>query len=199
MKIRLLSSLFLSTVMCFSLSALQSTPSAAADQSSSSTQSSSDNSANQPSSNQTSPNQTTSQTSGSQTSSSTTDQSSTSTSTQDSTTQNSTNQSSTNQSPDNQNANDQNRPDQTNNQIPTYRITVVERTTEAVDYRDRGGTTQVDIKGTTLMPKVTGNCGPRAPSARNISPTFCGRSRRKAAPPTWARWSRMTTATRACR
>ena len=157
MKIRLLSSLFLSTVMCFSLSALQSTPSAAADQSSSSTQSSSDNSANQPSSNQTSPNQTTSQTSGSQTSSSTTDQSSTSTSTQDSTTQNSTNQSSTNQSPDNQNANDQNRPDQTNNQIPTYRITVVERTTEAVDYRDRGGTTQVDIKGTTLMPKVTGN------------------------------------------
>ena len=36
-------------------------------------------------------------------------------------------------------------------------MTVVERTTQAVDYRDRGGTTQVDFKGTSLMPEVDGN------------------------------------------
>ena len=46
--------------------------------------------------------------------------------------------------------------DSNTGQVPTYRVTVVERTTEAVDYRDRGGTTQVDIKGTTLTPKITG-------------------------------------------
>jgi outer membrane protein OmpA-like peptidoglycan-associated protein len=49
-----------------------------------------------------------------------------------------------------------NAPD-TNDQTPVYRVTVVERTTEAVDYRDRGGTTQVDFKGTSLMPSVDGN------------------------------------------
>jgi outer membrane protein OmpA-like peptidoglycan-associated protein len=42
-------------------------------------------------------------------------------------------------------------------QTPVYRVTVVERTTQAVDYRDRGGTTQVDFKGTNLMPRVDGN------------------------------------------
>ena len=52
------------------------------------------------------------------------------------------------QKPDDQNSN--------TGQVPTYRVTVVERTTEAVDYRDRGGTTQVDIKGTTLTPRITG-------------------------------------------
>jgi outer membrane protein OmpA-like peptidoglycan-associated protein len=73
---------------------------------------------------------------------------------------NSANQPSANQSSnpatqnqDNQSASDQNG---SSGQIPTYRVTVVERTTEAVDYRDRGGTTQVDIKGTTLTPKITG-------------------------------------------
>src|SRR5438309_2856020 len=39
----------------------------------------------------------------------------------------------------------------------TYRVNVVERSTQAVDYRDRGGTTQVDFKGTSLMPSVDGN------------------------------------------
>ena len=143
MKIKLFSSLFLSTVMCFSLSALQSTPSTA-DQSSSSTQSSPDSSASQPSSNQMS----------NQNSNQTPDQSA--------------NQSSSSQTqkPDDQNSNS-NSNDQSSNsgQIPTYRVTVVERTTEAVDYRDRGGSTQVDFKGTTLMPgingsaKVTGHTG----------------------------------------
>ena len=48
---------------------------------------------------------------------------------------------------------------------PVFRVTVVERTTMAVDYRDRGGTTEVDIHGTSLMPaaggkaKVTGHTG----------------------------------------
>src|SRR6185312_11055704 len=43
------------------------------------------------------------------------------------------------------------------NQTPTYRVTVVERTTQAVDYRDRGGTTQVDMHGTSLAPQITGD------------------------------------------
>jgi outer membrane protein OmpA-like peptidoglycan-associated protein len=47
--------------------------------------------------------------------------------------------------------------DQQNANVPVYRVTVVERTTQAVDYRDRGGTTQVDFKGTSLMPAVDGN------------------------------------------
>ncbi|MGH9570737.1 MAG: OmpA family protein [Candidatus Angelobacter sp.] len=46
---------------------------------------------------------------------------------------------------------------QDTSQAPTYRVTVVERTTQAVDYRDRGGTTQVDMKGTSIMPQVTGD------------------------------------------
>ncbi len=55
-----------------------------------------------------------------------------------------------------QNAVDQNK-DQQDEKVPVYRVTVVERTTQAVDYRDRGGTTQVDFKGTSLMPEVGGN------------------------------------------
>ena len=145
MKIRLFSSLFLSVVICYSLNALQSNPSTA-DQSSSSSQNSPDNTANQPSANRSS-NQTSSQTG-----SSSADQSSSSNqSTQNTSTQNSDNQSSNAQS---SNADDQNK---SNAQIPTYRVTVVERTTQAVDYRDRGGTTQVDFKGTTLSPGINGN------------------------------------------
>lgn len=47
--------------------------------------------------------------------------------------------------------------DQNTNRFPAYRVQVVERTTQAVDYRDRGGTTQVDFRGTTIMPPVTGD------------------------------------------
>ena len=47
--------------------------------------------------------------------------------------------------------------DQENGPAYVFRVTVVQRTTEAVDYRDRGGTTQVDFKGTSLMPAVDGN------------------------------------------
>jgi outer membrane protein OmpA-like peptidoglycan-associated protein len=56
-----------------------------------------------------------------------------------------------------QNATDKQNDDQQNANVPVYRVTVVERTTQAVDYRDRGGTTQVDFKGTQLMPAVDGN------------------------------------------
>ncbi len=42
-------------------------------------------------------------------------------------------------------------------QTPTFRVNVVERTAQAVDYRDRGGTTKVLMRGTTLMPSVTGD------------------------------------------
>src|SRR6478672_5535881 len=155
MKTSFVSSLFLSTVMCFSLSAQQSTPSAA-DQGSSSAQSSQDvNQANQNQANQNSASQ--------PSTSSTTDQSSPSSqqmSDQNSATQDSTNQNpssgsqnpASSQNPANQNANEQGN----QGQVPTYRVTVVERSTEAVDYRDRGGTTQVDFKGTTLAPRVTG-------------------------------------------
>jgi outer membrane protein OmpA-like peptidoglycan-associated protein len=62
------------------------------------------------------------------------------------------------QKPDAQsNADDRQNDNQQNANVPVYRVTVVERTTQAVDYRDRGGTTQVDFKGTSLMPAVDGN------------------------------------------
>jgi len=41
-------------------------------------------------------------------------------------------------------------------QTPVFRVTVVSRTTKAVNYRHRGGSTTVDLKGTNLMPNATG-------------------------------------------
>lgn len=41
-------------------------------------------------------------------------------------------------------------------QTPVFRVSVVSRTTKAVNYRHRGGSTTVDMKGTELMPEVTG-------------------------------------------
>src|SRR5438045_6950019 len=38
----------------------------------------------------------------------------------------------------------------------TFKVNVTQRSTQAIDYRDRGGTTQVDFKGTSLMSKVEG-------------------------------------------
>src|SRR5581483_7681340 len=40
--------------------------------------------------------------------------------------------------------------------LPIYRVTVVERTTEAVNYRNRGGATKIDFRGTPLLPKAHG-------------------------------------------
>jgi outer membrane protein OmpA-like peptidoglycan-associated protein len=42
------------------------------------------------------------------------------------------------------------------NQTPVFRVKVLSRTTKAVNYRHRGGSTTVDFKGTDLMPAVTG-------------------------------------------
>jgi len=41
-------------------------------------------------------------------------------------------------------------------QIPVFHVKVVSRTTKAVNYRHRGGSTSVDFKGTSLMPAVNG-------------------------------------------
>src|SRR5258708_33418800 len=56
-----------------------------------------------------------------------------------------------------QNQNPTNPDAQSNEQTPTYRVTVVQRTTEAVNYRDRSGSTEIDFKGTPLMPKIDGH------------------------------------------
>lgn len=40
--------------------------------------------------------------------------------------------------------------------VPVFRVTVVERTTKAINYRHRSGSTPVDLRGTSLMPAATG-------------------------------------------
>ena len=50
----------------------------------------------------------------------------------------------------------ENPPVEAMDQTPVYRVNVVSRTTKAVNYRHRGGSTTVDIKGTSLMPEVNG-------------------------------------------
>jgi outer membrane protein OmpA-like peptidoglycan-associated protein len=42
------------------------------------------------------------------------------------------------------------------NDIPVFRVNVYARTTKAVNYRHRGGSTEVDFRGTELMPAVGG-------------------------------------------
>jgi outer membrane protein OmpA-like peptidoglycan-associated protein len=44
-----------------------------------------------------------------------------------------------------------------NDQMPVFRVNVFARTTKAVNYRHRGGSTTVDFKGTDLMPEVGGH------------------------------------------
>jgi outer membrane protein OmpA-like peptidoglycan-associated protein len=41
--------------------------------------------------------------------------------------------------------------------IPVFRVNVLARTTKAVNYRHRGGSTTVDFRGTDLMPQVGGH------------------------------------------
>jgi len=43
------------------------------------------------------------------------------------------------------------------NDMPVFRVTVSERTAQAVNYRDMGGSTEVNFKGTDLMPDVEGH------------------------------------------
>ena len=40
--------------------------------------------------------------------------------------------------------------------MPVYRITVVQRTTKAVNYNHRGGSTNIDFRGTALLPEARG-------------------------------------------
>src|SRR3979490_1729614 len=42
-------------------------------------------------------------------------------------------------------------------QMPVFRVNVYARTTKAVNYRHRGGSTTVDFRGTDLMPEVGGH------------------------------------------
>ena len=42
-------------------------------------------------------------------------------------------------------------------QMPVFRVKVVSRSTKAVNYRHRGGSTKVDFKGTSLMPEAKGS------------------------------------------
>jgi outer membrane protein OmpA-like peptidoglycan-associated protein len=44
-----------------------------------------------------------------------------------------------------------------NNEMPVFRVNVFARTTKAVNYRNRGGSTTVDFHGTDLMPQVSGH------------------------------------------
>jgi outer membrane protein OmpA-like peptidoglycan-associated protein len=44
-----------------------------------------------------------------------------------------------------------------NNELPVFRVNVFARTTRAVNYRNRGGSTTVDFHGTELMPEVGGH------------------------------------------
>jgi outer membrane protein OmpA-like peptidoglycan-associated protein len=46
---------------------------------------------------------------------------------------------------------------QENSQTPVFRVNVYARSANAVNYRNRGGSTTVDFKGTELMPTVTGH------------------------------------------
>ena len=43
------------------------------------------------------------------------------------------------------------------NDMPVFRVTVTARTTKAVNYRHRGGSTEVSFRGTDLMPEVGGH------------------------------------------
>ena len=40
--------------------------------------------------------------------------------------------------------------------IPVYRVKVVSRTTKAVNYRHHSGKTELDFRGTNLMPQAEG-------------------------------------------
>src|SRR3984893_5955974 len=44
----------------------------------------------------------------------------------------------------------------TSGKTPVYRVMVVERTTKAINYRHRSGPTEVDFRGTNLMPEARG-------------------------------------------
>ncbi len=68
---------------------------------------------------------------------------------------------------------DQNSATSDQQQTFTFRTKVTERSTQAVDYRDRGGTTQIDFKGSALMPKADGRAKVTGHTGRlSIDATF---------------------------
>jgi outer membrane protein OmpA-like peptidoglycan-associated protein len=50
----------------------------------------------------------------------------------------------------------QNVPVETGGPVPVFSVTVVSRSTKAVNYRNRGGATKIDFRGTALLPKSSG-------------------------------------------
>src|SRR5258708_39403171 len=40
--------------------------------------------------------------------------------------------------------------------VPIYRVTVIDRTVNAINYQYKSGPTQIDFRGTVLMPKAKG-------------------------------------------
>src|SRR6185436_20737422 len=47
-------------------------------------------------------------------------------------------------------------PNPSGDPMPIFRVTVVSRTTKAVNYHHRTGTTHIDFRGTELMPEAKG-------------------------------------------
>jgi outer membrane protein OmpA-like peptidoglycan-associated protein len=45
----------------------------------------------------------------------------------------------------------------TSGKVPVYRVTVVSRTTKAINYRHRSGPTELDFRGTALLPQAKGH------------------------------------------
>jgi hypothetical protein len=60
-------------------------------------------------------------------------------------------------SPPSQSPSEQEGSPQPNDQVSVFRVNVLARTTKAVNYRHRGGSTTVDFRGTDLMPGVGGH------------------------------------------
>jgi outer membrane protein OmpA-like peptidoglycan-associated protein len=65
-----------------------------------------------------------------------------------------------------------------NNQTPVYRVNVVSRTTRAVSYRHRSGSTKIDFQGTDLMPAAAGEAKVESKrGAMSIEAEFSGLDR----------------------
>ncbi|MGC1686930.1 MAG: hypothetical protein WA734_14985, partial [Candidatus Acidiferrales bacterium] len=65
-----------------------------------------------------------------------------------------------------------------NNQTSTYRVSVVSRTTRAVSYRHRSGSTKIDFLGTDLMPTAAGEAKVESKrGAMSIEAEFSGLDR----------------------
>ncbi len=103
-------------------------------------------------------------------------------------------------------------PSDINAPAPLFRVTVVGRTTAAINYRPRSGNTKVDLAGTALLPEARGyaqvsgekgyieidahfkqDAAGHAFRIASTSPMCYGRSRRKAAPRISARSKSMMT------